>query len=303
MANGPFPADALDANRANRLSAEQRTWLRGLAGNSRRNSLSFALIAGVLAVILLFFADRGGAERILFGLVLLGVGAFFFVRGFTGADPLDRDLREGYVESVEGAIAKRRVSTGGRSSSVTHWIDVENKRMRAFKDQYDAAPDAGYVRVYYVPHSMRVVNLERLPDRPGDAEIVRSPTDAVRLAATMFSFDEVKSAEARAQLAAMGHAMQAGARPPESELDSRPLAEAIVGRWTNGLVTLEFKADGTVAMSLPRGVQRQAHWSVDANGHLVADVMGEKQQASDAWIAGDQLSIKEGAEGIVLKRA
>jgi hypothetical protein len=294
--SGPFPADALQANGANRLSAEQRTWLRGLAGNSRRNSLSLALIAGVLAVILLFFADKGGVERILFGLVLLGVAAFFFVRGFTGADPLDRDLREGYVESVEGAIAKRRVSTGGRSSSVTHWIDVENKRMRAFKDQYDAAPDAGYVRVYYVPHSMRVVNLERLPDRAGDAEAIRSPADALKLAASsIFSLDEVKGAEA-------GHAMQPGARPPDSELDSRPLAEAIVGRWTNGMVTLDFEAGGTVSVSMPGGVQREAHWSVDAQGRLVADVMGKKE-AGEAWIAADRLSIKQGGDGIVLKRA
>ena len=299
----PFPASALQANAANRLTAEQRTWLRSLAGNSRRNSFSFALIAGILAVILLFFADRGGSERILFGLGLLIVAGFFFVRGFLGADPLDRDLREGYVESVEGAISKRRVSTGGRSSSVTHWIDVEHKRMRAFKDQYDAAPDAGYVRVYYVPNSMRVVNLERLPDRAGDAEAIKSPKDVAKLAASsLFSFDEVKSAEARAQLAAAGHAMQAGERPPDSELDKRPLAEAIVGKWSNGMVTLDFDANGTVAVTMPMGMERKANWTVDAQGRLVADVMGEKE-AGEAWIAGDRLSIKQGGEGIVLKRA
>lgn len=300
---GPFPADALDANRANRLSADQRTWLRSLAGNSRRNSMSIALVAAVLAVILLFLADRGGSERILFGIGLLVVAGFFFVRGFTGADPLDKDLREGYVESVEGAISKRRVSTGGRSSSVTHWIDVEHRHMRAFKDQYDAAPDAGYVRVYYVPHSMRVVNLESLPDRAGDAEAVASPKDVAKLAASsLFSLDEVKSAEARAKLAAAGHAMQAGDRPPDAGLDARPLAEAIVGRWTNGMVTLEFDADGTVAVTMPMGQERKAHWSVDAQGRLVADVMGEKE-AGEAWVAGDRLSIKQGGDGIVLTRA
>ncbi len=299
----PFPADALDANRANRLSAEQRTWLRSMAKNNRSSSMSIAGVAGVLAIILFFFADRGGVERILIALALLIVAAFFFVRGFTGADPLDADLREGYVESVEGAISKRRVSTGGRSSLVTHYIDVERKQMRAFKDQYDAAPDAGYVRVYYVPHSMRVVNLERLPDPTGAADAARSPEDALKLAAkSIFSFDEVKSAEARAQLAAMGHAMQPGGRPAASDLDPRPLAEAILGRWTNGMVTLDFDAGGTVTVTMPGGVQRQAHWSVDGQGRLVADVMG-KQEAGDAWIAGDRLSIKEGAEGIVLKRA
>jgi hypothetical protein len=299
----PFPADALDANRANRLSAEQRTWLRSMAKGSRSSSMSIAGVAGVLAVILFFFADKGGVERILIALALLIVAAFFFVRGFTGADPLDADLREGYVESVDGAISKRRVSTGGRSSLVTHYIDVEHKQMQAFKDQYDAAPDAGYVRVYYVPHSMRVVNLERLPDPAGAAESVKSPADALKLAASsIFSFDEVKSAEARAQLAARGHAMQAGQRPPASELDPRPLAEAIIGKWSNAMVMITFSPDGTAALSLPGGLERQAHWSVDGQGRLVADVMGEKQ-ASDAWIAGEQLSIKLGGEGIVLHRS
>jgi hypothetical protein len=299
----PFPADALDANRANRLSAEQRTWLRSLAKGSRSSSMSIAGVAGVLAVILFFFADKGGVERILIALALLAVAAFFFVRGFTGADPLDADLREGYVESVEGAISKRTVRTGGRSSTTTHWIDVEHKQMRAFLDQYNTAPDAGYVRVYYVPHSMRVVNLERLPDRPGDAEAIKSPQDALKLAAkSVFSFDEVKSAEARAQLAAAGHALQPGPPPPTSGRDPRPLAEAIVGRWSNGMMTLEFKPDGTVAMSLPRGTERQAHWSVDSQGRLVADVMGE-QQAGEAWVAGDHLNITQGGEGIVLRRA
>jgi len=175
--------------------------------------------------------------------------------------------------------------------------------MRAFKDQYDAAPDAGYVRVYYVPHSMRVVNLERLPDPAGAADAVRSPEDALRLAAkSIFSFDEVRSAEARAQLAAMGHATQSGPRPPAAELDPRPLAEAILGRWTNGMITLEFKPDGTVALSLPGGMERQAQWSVDGQGRLVANVMGDKPETGDAWIAGDRLNITQGGEGIALKR-
>lgn len=300
---GPFPQDALEANRANRLTDQQRTWLRTLAGNSRRNSMSFALIAGVLAVILLFFADRGGVERILFGLACLAVGAFFFVRAFTGADPLDKDLRSGYVESVEGAIAKRRVSTGGRSSAVTHWIDVEHKQMRAFLDQYDAAPDAGYVRVYYVPNSMRVVNLERLPDKAVPAGAMKSPQDMLKLAASgLVGFDEVKKAEALAEMAAIGHAMQPGATPSASERDPRPLAEAIIGKWSNGMVTITFNRDGTAALSLPGGMERHAKWSVDRQGRLVADVMGENQ-AGDAWVAGDQLNIKLGGEGIVLRRA
>jgi hypothetical protein len=305
----PFPADALDANRAGRLTAEQRTWLRGLAKGSRGTSMSIAGVAAVLAVILIFFADRGGTERLLFIAGLLVVAGFFFVRGFLGADSLDADLREGYVESVEGAIAKRTVTTSGRTSSTTtHWIDVERKRMRAFKDQYDAAPDAGYVRVYYVPHSMRVVNLERLPDHAVPEGEIKSPQDILKLAASgLVGFDEVKKAEARAEMAALGNAMapkiEHGLTPPAaSARDPRPLAEAIVGRWTSGVLTVTFNADGTATAAGAIGPGRSGRWSVDTQGRLALDVLGEGD-AAEAWVVGDELTITHAGEGMTFERA
>jgi hypothetical protein len=300
----PFPADALEANRAGRLSSQQRTWLRALAKDWRSNGRFVGGAIAVIGLLVLFLADKGGAERVLLGAGMVIVGGFFFVLSLVGADTMDADLRDGRVESVEGAIAKRTETTHGRqSTSHTYYLDVNYKSLRAFHDQYDAAPDAGYVRVYYVPHSMRVVNLERLPDRAGDAEAIKSPQDALRVAAkSIFSFDEVKSAEARAQIAAVGHALQAGPPPPAAERDPRPLAEAIVGKWSNGMLTITFDAGGTADMTLPGGMQRHAHWSVDAQGRLVADVMGESQ-AGEAWVSGDRLSITVGGEGIVLKRA
>ena len=300
---GPFPVDALEANRAGRLSETQRKWLRSLAKNWRGNGRSIAGVAAVLGVIVLFLANRGGTERVLIGVGLLVVAGFVFVISVLGTDTMDADLRDGKVLSVEGAIAKRTFVTHGRNTSTTtYYIDVNNKQMVAFRDQYEAAPDAGYVRVYYVPHSMRVVNLEHVAAPAGAADAVKSPQDAVKLAAKgIFSLDEQSRAEARAQLAAVGGAMQPGP-PPATERDARPLAEAILGKWTNGIITLEFSPDGTVAMELPGGMKRQAHWSVDQQGRLVADVMGT-EEAGEAWIAGDQLSIKQGGEGIVLKRA
>ena len=302
--SSPFPADALEANRAGRLSPQQRNWLRSLAKTWRSNGRTIAGVAAVLGLIVLFLADKGGAERILLGVGLLIVAVFMFVLSLMGVDTMDADLRAGKVESVEGAIAKRKQVTHGRNTSTTtYYIDVKDKQMVAFRDQYEAAPDAGYVRVYYVPHSLRVVNLERVAGPAGAADAVKSPQDALKLAARgLFSLDEQSRAEARAQLAAVGGAMQPGASPPAAERDPRPLAEAILGRWSNGMVTLEFDAGGTVTMDLPGGGQRQAHWSVDPQGRLIADVMG-RQEAGEAWVAGDHLSIKLGDEGIVLKRA
>jgi hypothetical protein len=153
---------------------------------------------------------------------------------------------------------------------------------------------------------MRVVNLERLPDSAVPEGAMKSPQDVLKLAASgLIGFDEVNKAEALAELAAIGNQMapRNATAPPESERDPRPLAEAIAGSWSNGMVTLTFNADGTatalVAMS---GMQRSGHWSVDAQGRLLADVMG-KRDAADAWVAGDQLTISQSGAGMTFKRA
>ncbi len=302
---GPFPQDALDANAAGRLSAQQQTWLRALARGYRRGSLSLAGIAAVLAFIVLVLADRGGIERILLGVGLLVLAGFLFVRGITRSDPLDADVRTGTVDSVEGAIARRKVVTHNRSSSTTtYYIDVENKQLVAFRDQYDAAPEAGYVRVYYVPHSLRVVNLEHLPDHAVPDGVMGSPRDMMKIAAAgLIGFDEVKKAEARAELAAIGHeVMPEGAAPPAPDArDPRPLAQAIIGRWTNGMATLEFNADGTASVNL-MGREQTGDWSVDASGRLVAGLSGG-HEATDAWVAAGELTITIGGNAMKFKRA
>ena len=44
---------------------------------------------------------------------------------------------------------------------------------------YRAAPDAGIVRLYYLPASRHVVNLERLPDRTLAEGAIASPLEAI----------------------------------------------------------------------------------------------------------------------------
>ncbi len=302
---GPFPQDALEANAAGRLSAQQRTWIQSLARAGRRASLSLAGVAGVMAFLVLFFADRGGTTRVLIGVGLLILAGLLFVRGISGSDPVDADLRAGTVESVEGAIAKRKVVTHNRSSSTTtYYIDVENKQLVAFRDQYDAAPEAGYVRVYYVPHSLRVVNLEHLPDHAIPDGVMGSPRDMMKIAAAgLIGFDEVKKAEARAELAAIGHqVMPENAAPPAPDArDPRPLAQAIIGKWTNGMATLEFNADGTASLGM-MGREQRGDWSVDANGRLVAGLSGG-HEATDAWVASGELTITIGGNAMKFKRA
>jgi hypothetical protein len=307
VAAQPFPADALADNRAGRLSGEQQRWLRSLARNWRSSGRSIAVIAAVLGFIVLFLADKGGTTRVLLGVGLLVFAGLIFVLSIVGADSMDADLRAGKVLSVEGAIAKRTVVMHGRStSSTTYYIDVDDKSMQAFRDQYEAAPDAGYVRVYYVPRSMRVVNLEELPDKPVPDGAIKSPADVLKLAASgLVGFDEVKKAEARAEMAAISRQVgpQPANPPPASRRDPRPLAEAIVGAWSNGVLTLTFNPDGTVKAVTAIGAQpRDGRWSVDAQGRLVGDVMGE-HAAVEAWVAGDRLTIAQAGEAMSFQRA
>jgi hypothetical protein len=303
-----FDPGAIDANKAGRLADDQRKWLRNLSSGSRRGSLTAALVCAVLGLLLIFAAGppQYAVTKPLLGFGFMVVAGFLFVRGILGADALTEDLRDRKVDVVEGAISKRRVSTGGRSSRVTHYIDVEGECLEAFHDQYEAAPDAGWVRVYYLPHSHRVVNFERLPDKPLPAGAFDSPQAAMKAAAGAVHGSEAARAEAMAQLQAMGAAMRAtvagdATPPPPDQRDSRPLAEAIVGSWTNGFVTIDFNSDGTATGSAA-GRHHDGHWSVDSSGKLVADVMGHSQ-AVDAWVTADGLTIADNGSAMKFSRA
>ena len=309
MAQPPaFDQAALAENQAGRLAGDQRKWLSNMSGSSRRGNVTAAVFCVILGLLLLVAPGPAqySVTKPLVGIGFLVIAGFLFVRGFIGADPLTQDLRERAVESVEGAIQKQLVQQ--RSGPSLHYFNVAGKRLHAFGDQYDAAPDYGWVRVYYLPHSKRVANFERLPDRPLPPGALDSPAAAVKaMLGGLHGHDAVSRAEAMAQLQALGGAMRArvegDATPPApDQRDPRPLAQAIVGRWSNGTVTVEFIADGTATGTTFGGLHHDGHWSVDSSGRLVADVTGSSE-AVDAWVVGDSLTIAEQGVAIKLSRA
>jgi hypothetical protein len=304
---GPFPADALDANRRGELSESQRRGFGALSARNRRSALSGAafLVAGALVII--FFASPTASPtlRMLIPLVALAIAGFVVVRSVTGSDALTRDLREGRVESVEGAIGKRRVSSGGGGRSVTtYFLDVGDRSFRVMSGTYEAAPDAGMVRLYFLPGSRKVVNLERLANPPAPTDL--SPKGIASLLGTAFGpHSRREQNEARAGIASFGEAVQAAfsasaAAPPPGTRDSRPLAAAIVGTWTNGFITVTFSSDGAITTRMPHGEIR-GRWSVDDAGRLNAEIAG-RQQAAEAWITGHQLTIAAEGSGLTLRR-
>src|SRR5215831_12224 len=287
-----FPPDALDANRRGELTDEQRRRLGNLARERRKSQFQFAGIPLVLAVLVGGFGSSSVSivSRGLVTLVCLGIAAVLVVRSVTGADSLTRDLRDTRVESAEGAIGKRRHRAGRNATN--YFLDVGDQRFVITHGTYEFAPTAGFVRVYYLPRSRKIVNLEQLAnpafEHATPQDIIRDAKagNVLRTLGAAMSFDTRKANEARANLAAMGDvigaAFTAQPVPPSGAHDARPLSEAIVGTWTNGLMTVAFTPDGQV-MAEMMGRKHQGNWSVDGSGRLHADVMGHAQTA-EAWV-------------------
>jgi hypothetical protein len=301
----PFPPDALDANRRGELTDAQLRAFRGLSRIRRKGALDIAGTLAVIGLLIVFFASPtySAVLRVLIPIGCLAIAAFLVVRSIGGGDALTRDLRQGQVQSIEGAIGKRRISSLGDGDFPTYFLEVGDSRFQVMSLTFEAAPDAGYVRLYFLPHSRKVVNLERLPDYP--VALPQSTQDLVRsFAAVVGSHDRREINEARAAMAGIGGAMKAAfAQPlapaPEAR-DPRPLGEAILGTWSNGMVTAKFSADGRVSTSI-LGRENVGRWSVDADGRLRADVTGQPQSAQ-AWVSGNQLIISAEGKGLTLTR-
>ncbi len=305
-----FMAHALDENRNGRLADEQRRGWSGRSRGLRRTELNFA---GIVTIIgLLVWLSPGPARyataKPLVGVVALIIAAFLLWRALTGIDALTEDVRSGEVRSIDGAITKRSVSGSGRSRLTTHYFDVAGQRLQVDSSSwYQAAPEAGWVRVFYLPRSHKVVNLQVLqgPDVP-DVTAATAKQFAETLRTAAHSHSETQVAEALA----FGKAMQdkfkqdlqnAAVPPPKERRDPRPLAQSIVGSWSNPLLQVEFSREGSVTATMPGGHKRSGHWSVASDGKLHADALGQSQ-AADAWISDGQLTIVLDNKGLTFSR-
>jgi hypothetical protein len=306
----PFSSADLETNKAGRLSDGQRKVYSSMEHGIRKEWLGGAAVCAAIAALLITatgpapnaqYRPLAGAAFGFAAVACLYLATFW-------VDSLTRDLRSGRVAVVEGAIYKRSVSTNsGTSSSTRHYFDVAGKSYPVGYTAFEAAPDAGYVRLYVLPASRRVINFERLPDPPLPAGFTASPAAALStLGTALFSHDRVKAAEARAEFASVKDAMRIdrsanATPPPPGQQDPRPLAQAILGAWKTGLMSIQFMPDGTLVATLPTGGRRQGRWSVGADGRLHSDAMG-RDQAAQAWVANDTLTISDGSDAISYRR-
>ena len=98
--------------------------------------------------------------------------------------------------------------------------------------------------------------------------------------------------EIRAQVAGAVDRMSVGftdsrLHATEEPRDPGPLGELLVGSWSNEMMTVTFRNDGTVTVRMA-GHEREGNWSVDFDGRLSSNITG-RQEAADASVSGDQL--------------
>jgi hypothetical protein len=108
-----------------------------------------------------------------------------------------------------------------------------------------------------------------------------------------------------ADMAALRTSLDTGtgaATPPPGTRDPRPLAEAIVGAWRAGPISVTFAADGTMTTDLPGGHGQPGRWTVDAAGELHAQFAG-RDMAGEAWVSGTTLTIKADGEAREFQRS
>lgn len=270
-----FSAESLDANRNGQLSDWQRRALR--------NGL-------------------GWRHSGLTGLVGRAV------------DPVARDVEAGFVQYMDGAMRKLPPQQQYGNLPARHFLEVGNRtagvvRFRCSREIYNFAPDAAMVRLYYLPRSAHVVNLELLPVAPVGAD---GPAQAVRYwqGATM-AHDEVGRLEAAAQMAAMEATVTAAPGPAAGGPPGAPagapaagpgeLAGALIGTWLSPFLNVSFRADGTLAAHLPDGSDHQGQWSLGPGGRLHATVMGSPMEAG-ASVSGGILTLVLDGQALTLHR-
>lgn len=307
--DGPFPPSALTENAAGQLTDQQRARWRQMSRGMRKAELSFAVIFAIIGALVAFAPGpaKDATIKPLIGLGCLVIVVVLVVRALTGGDKITADVRAGRVQSIDGAIAKHVVhSQSGESSSKSHFLDVGGQRFETGPLGYEAAPEAGYVRLFFLPRSHRVVNLQLIPGPAVPDITTMSVPEVAHTVLGAMHGGEVARAEARAQMATMAAQFQAEVHgdatpPPSDQLDARPLAQAIIGTWKNPMMSVSFAADGTGTQTMMHGRETSGQWSVDAQGQLHATLMGQDQTAA-AWIAGDTLTISIGTMALAFQR-
>jgi hypothetical protein len=159
----PWSSEALDSNRCGELTATQRDGFARLLRRRNRNALGIAgaLVAAAALVGVLVAPSLSPVWRIAIVGIPFGIAGTLILRVLTGGDKaLGRDLRHGRVQAVTGPITKEQESAMDADSTNVYILKVGDQRFTVAATTFEAAPRSGQVRLYYLPASRKVVNLE-----------------------------------------------------------------------------------------------------------------------------------------------
>jgi hypothetical protein len=301
----PFSSEALAENHNGHLTDDQSRRFQLMVSGRRKSTRGLALPVGAIGVLLLALSGPAtkAVERHLAGWGFVAAAAALLAA--PTFDPLAADVRDGRVQTIEGAIGKRRVQSPTRTAFTRYYLNIAGRQLRTYLSAYDAAPDAGYVRAYYLPRTRRLVNLERLPNPPLPAGPEEARDMLGRIARALVSRDPVASAEARASAAGLidaGHSMIEPSDSPSRLAAGALVRRALVGRWTHALVTITLAEDGMATVTTIAGANQAGHWSVDSQGRLLTDVTGT-MEPTDAALDGDRLTIQLEGRRLTFTRA
>jgi hypothetical protein len=302
-----FPAAAFPENRSGHMTNEQARNFERMVSGRRQSIRGVAMPVGAIGALLLIMSGPAAtaAKRHLTGWGFMAAAAAILAA--PAFDPLAADVREGRVETVQGAVGKRRLrSTSHGTGWTRYYLIVGGCQLRAYRSAYEAAPDAGYVRAFYLPRTRRLVNLERLPNPPGPTRPDEARDMFGRMARAFVSGDPAAFAEARANAAGLLDAGQELIREPSDAVSGRLagglVREALVGRWTHPLATVMLADNGKATVTTMMGSTQAGHWSVDGHGRLLTDATGT-MKPTDASLDGDRLTIQLEGRRLTFTRA
>jgi hypothetical protein len=301
----PFSAEALAQNRSGHLTGDQAIRFQRMVSGRRTGTRGLAVPVGAIGALLLILSGPEGnaVERHLAGWGFVAAAALILAA--PRFDPLAADVREGRVETVQGAVGKRRTQSKGPAGGTTrYYLNIAGRQLQTYLSAYEAAPDAGYVIAYYLPRTRRLVNLERLPNPPLPSDPGEARDMFGRIARALVTHDPDALARANAG-GLMDAAQELNVEPsdaPRGPVAGGLVREALVGRWTHPLVTVTLAEDGTATLTTIVGSTQTGHWSIDGHGRLLTDATGI-MEPMDAALDDGRLTIQLDGRRLTLTRA
>jgi hypothetical protein len=162
-----FADDDLPENQTGRLSARQtaaQLWAAARSGLALSPFLLMALFFAVGFPLLFFTQSDGLSNEDWIGLLIgggLGLIFFLVLAGIILAPFLD--VFRGEVQSVEGEVEERAITTGsGKNRRTNYYYVVNDQRFNVGQRGHQALIQGRRYRLYFFPRSKRVVSVEPL---------------------------------------------------------------------------------------------------------------------------------------------